>query len=102
MTALDERTPALAEQLAKVQAERDELRAAFHARSHERDRWHRAALDYWADGYRAGYEAGAEVGYARAAEDWKVVHGMSVGGPTHAELDRRRYPPNGRQSWIIQ
>ena len=46
-------------------------------------------------GYRTGYEL--------AVREWKITAaGMThLGGPTYAELDRRRYPPGGRLSWII-
>ena len=39
----------------------------------------------------------------RAVTDWKVTAGgmTRLGGRTFAELDRRRYPPGGRLSWLI-
>jgi hypothetical protein len=73
------------------------------ALSDERDLWLRRVLGAWRDGYRAGFAAGAEVGYGRAVTDWKVTAGgmTRLGGRTFAELYRRRYPPGGRASWLI-
>ena len=87
----------------QLRAERDQLRALLLDRSAERDQWVRRTLSDWAAGYQAGFESGAEVGYGQAVIDWKVTAaGMTkLGGPTFAELDRRRYPPGGRLSWII-
>ena len=74
------------------------------ALSDERDRWVRLALDWarsaYRSGYQAGHDAGYRTGYSTAVDDWKVVAEVTV-GRTFAELDRRRYPPGGRQSWII-
>ena len=74
--------------------------------SDERDLWLRLALDWarsaYRSGYRAGYDAGYRAGYAEAVSDWKVVAGVVSGGPSFAQLDKRRYPPAGRQSWIIR
>jgi hypothetical protein len=76
------------------------------ALSDERDRWERLALDWarsaYRSGYRAGYESGYRAGYELAVTEWKITAaGMThLGGPTFAELDRRRYPPGGRKSWI--
>ena len=79
-----------------------QLRAAFLERSDERDQWLRRTLSGWADGYRAGFESGRTVGYGQAVTDWKVTVGTLVlDGPAYAEMDRRRYPPDGRLSWII-
>ena len=74
--------------------------------SNERDQWERFARSWarseyrrgYADGHRHGYAAG----YAQAVADWKVVAGVTVGGRSFAELDRARYPPDGRESWIIR
>lgn len=71
--------------------------------SDERDQWHCWALSMWGEGWQAGHDAGWREGYRQAAADWKVTvsntgwHGPS---PAHAELDRRRYPPAGRLSWL--
>jgi hypothetical protein len=73
--------------------------------SDERDQWVRLALDWagWAyrSGYQAGHGAGYRRGYSMAVDDWKVCVGLVSGGRPFAELDRLRYPPGGRQSWII-
>jgi flagellar biosynthesis/type III secretory pathway protein FliH len=63
----------------------------------------RLRLDAYREGYAEGLKAGYERGYAQAVADWKVTAaGMTwLGGPAYAELDRRRYPPDGRLSWII-
>ena len=52
------------------------------------------------DGHDAGYRAG----YEQAVREWKITAaGMThLGGPTYAEQDKRRYPPDGRQSWIAR
>jgi hypothetical protein len=71
-------------------------------RSAERDKSLRARLAARREGYLRGHEDGYKVGYAQAVTDWKVTAGVRGGGPAFAELDRRRYPPSGRQSWIIQ
>jgi hypothetical protein len=74
--------------------------ALLLALSDERDAWERWADAAWRDGYRAGYAAGYDRGYAQAVDDWKVVAEVKV-GRSFAELDRLRYPPGGRLSWLI-
>ena len=74
--------------------------------SDERDRWERLALDWarsaYRNGYRAGHHAGYRTGFEAAVLQWKVTAGMThLGGRPFAELDRLRYPPHGRRSWII-
>ena len=75
--------------------------------SDERDLWVRLASDFarsaYLRGYQAGGAAGYRAGYERAVTQWKITAaGMThLGGPTFAEQDRRRYPPGGRESWII-
>ena len=66
-------------------------------RSDERERL-AGALELAA--YHRGREDGYRAGYAQAVTDWKVTAGLLSGGPPFAELDRRRYPPGGRLSWI--
>jgi hypothetical protein len=74
--------------------------------SDERDQWERLCRSREREAYRHGYSAGRadgyRDGYSQAVIDWKVTAaGMTnLGGPTSAELDRRRYPPDGRLSWI--
>lgn len=122
MTALDERTEVgqhradldgLAAQLADITRERDQLRAALLDASDAADLASAARLDYWADGYWRGVEAGAEVGHGRAAyvearcaeahdTGWRTLTDL---GGAYAELDRDRYPahdgrPAGRAGWL--
>ena len=101
-------TPSRAAELARagqVPPRRVELLLAL---SDERDRWLRLALDWarsaYRSGYRAGHARGYRTGYELAVREWKITAaGMThLGGPTYAELDRRRYPPGGRLSWIIR
>lgn len=49
--------------------------------------------------WRAGYQAG----YLQAVTDWKVTArdtGWTSAHESYAELDRKRYPPGGRISWL--
>ena len=75
--------------------------------SDERDEWLRLALDWarsaYRNGYQVGHDTGYRIGYALAVREWKITAGgmTHLGGRTYAELDRRRYPPGGRLSWII-
>ena len=77
------------------------------ALSGERDTWERLALDWARSAYRRGYadghDTGYRAGYELAVTEWKITAaGMTdLGGRPFAELDRRRYPPGGRQTWII-
>jgi hypothetical protein len=83
------------------------IRAGLLGLSDERDQWERLALAWVCSAYRSGYQdghdAGYRTGYELAVREWKITAaGMThLGGPTYAELDRRRYPPGGRLSWII-
>ena len=114
MMALDDRpalddadVSALLDELAALYVERDQLRAALRDRSDERDQQLRLRLAWWAEGYGRGFEAGAEVGAGQAIRAWKITAAdtgwsdVAKHGQTYAEMDRRRYPPNGRLSWII-
>jgi hypothetical protein len=114
VTATDERTAldagALLLRLAEVEHERDELRAALLASADAIE----VARASWADGYRAGFEAGAEVGNGRAAYvearcaeshdvGWHGIADHEIDAGQRARLialDRRRYPPGGRLSWL--
>jgi hypothetical protein len=77
------------------------------ALSDERDQWVRLALAWARSAYRSGYHAGHRngyrTGYELAVRQWKITAaGMThLGGPTFAEMDRKRYPPGGRLSWLI-
>ena len=70
--------------------------------SDERDQWERHAQQMWRDGYAAGRAAGHREGYEQAVREWKITAaGLTrLGGPRWEDLDKRRYPPGGRQSWI--
>ena len=71
--------------------------------SDERDQWERLRDAAYRDGWQAGHDTGWREGYRRAAADWKVTvtnTGWRGPSPAHAELDRRRYPPGGRLSWL--
>ncbi len=77
------------------------------ALSDERDTWLRLALAWARSAYRSGYQHGHDTGYRTGYElavlQWKITAaGMThLGGRPFAELDRLRYPPGGRRSWII-
>lgn len=76
--------------------------------SDERDIWLDRTLASWRAGYLAGRaDAASEAGAAadarwreswdpEAEEHWKRF----ASRPAHAELDKLRYPPAGRASWI--
>ena len=71
--------------------------------SDERDQWMRRIDQAWRDGWQARAavaDRDYNRGYGQAVTDWKVTAGTRSGGPAFAELDRRRYPPDGRLSWI--
>jgi len=78
------------------------------ALSYERDLQLKRRLDAWREGYAAGYRDAYARGYETAVTDWKITAGLEPGGRiaaarlrTHAEMDRKRYPPDGRASWLI-
>jgi hypothetical protein len=78
--------------------------ARLLALSDERDQWERLAREMWLDGYAAGHAGGHREGYEQAVREWKVT-AAGLGrllGPQWEELDRLRYPPGGRQSWITR
>ena len=65
----------------------------------------RLRLAAWREGYSAGYERGVRDGRAQAEADdeawWReLARQVAHGGPSYAELERRRYGPGGRLSWI--
>lgn len=114
MTATDERqgldVGGLLAQLAELTHERDELRAALLVASDAADLAQAERADWYRAGWLAGADHGAEVGNARAdpaearaAESYDVGW-RSIGdlGDGYAELDRLRYPPSGRVSWLIR
>ena len=74
--------------------------------SDERDMWLRQVLAAERAAYQRGRAAGMDNGRAAAdrehAEAWKAAASpIARGGPAHAQLDRLRYPPDGRESWIL-
>ena len=79
--------------------------------SDERDRWLRRELAAERRGYLRGQAEGYEAGYRQGAADcdahwmWCLAPARRAAGhaarnPTADELDRRRYPPDGRLSWL--
>lgn len=54
---------------------------------------------------RGGWRAGYRAGYAQSEQDmerhWQEIVKPILCGVTHAELNRRRYPPDGRLSWLL-
>lgn len=105
--------------LLRTEHERDEARAALLAASDAADAACSALPERWADGYRAGFAAGSEVGNGRAAyvearcaESHDVgQHGIAdheidaARRAMLADLDAKRYPshdgrPAGRVGWL--
>lgn len=88
----------------------DLTRAALLDASASADAASGARLDWWADGYTSGFEAGRQVGYGQAVTDWKVTTGTLTADewkdianrPFYTELDQWRYRPGGRVSWITR
>jgi hypothetical protein len=75
--------------------------AELIAYSDTQDTWLQRVADAWDVGRRQGHAAGYAAGYAQAVTDWKVVTKDLVSTvPAYAELDRRRYPPDGRLAWL--
>jgi hypothetical protein len=70
--------------------------------SNERDVWmERLGDEYrlgWKLGYAAGVDAGRRLEAAERDEAWNCIARPIVrGGPSHAELERRRWGPGGRE-----
>ena len=79
---------------------RDELLAL----SDERDVWSQRCLDWWSDGYRAGWAARDEVGGGVTVVDYNAADLARMQGEwadqaraAYAGLDAKRYPPRGRE-----
>jgi hypothetical protein len=73
------------------------------AYSDDQDAWLHRLHDAWEVGRRQGHADGYAAGYAQAVTDWKVtVKGLVSALPPYAELERRRYGPGGRQSWLLE
>lgn len=84
------------------------LVAQLLALSGERDQWERLAVAWarssYRRGYQNGYDAGYRAGFEEAVLDWKITAAglTGLGGPSYAELDRRRYPPDGRLAQLAR
>lgn len=69
---------------------------------HERD--HAAERRGFNRGYDLGRRDGWRAGYAKARQEeddaWAAAARRVTHGPSYDEMDRRRYPPGGRLSWI--
>jgi hypothetical protein len=70
--------------------------------SDERDVYLARLQAVWGEGWLAGHEVGDEGGYAEAQRDmarrWhEVANPAARGGPSHDELERRRWGPAGRE-----
>jgi hypothetical protein len=55
-------------------------------------------------GFAAGFEAGRRAALEAIAEQHRQIARDLAGlltSPTFAEMDRRRYPPYGRRSWLL-
>ncbi|MGO9298009.1 MAG: hypothetical protein ACLP52_29700 [Streptosporangiaceae bacterium] len=84
--------------------------AELLGRSDERDQFLQRIRQAWSEGWLAGHQTGYDAGrrdaLAEEAAQRREAAGLVSGahpGSTHVpfdELDRRRYPPGGRKSWI--
>lgn len=69
------------------------------------DRWLERLKHAWKEGYLRGLEDGMVAGRRQAGDEmaqaWhSAAQQAAAGRPTYAELDRKRYPPAGRRSWL--
>jgi hypothetical protein len=89
-------------------ADIERQRAMLLALSDERDTWHRWVWEMWTEGYRIGrregWQRGWAEGYGRSDAEWlaaldpaKKASGTLSRLPSHAELERRRWGPGGRE-----
>ena len=77
-----------------------EAAAAIEAETRYRSQLARESYEAGhADGYHAGYEAAWGDREADAAAWWREHGGALVDGPTHAELEARRWGPGGREAF---
>jgi hypothetical protein len=66
--------------------------------SDERDQWAERLGDEYRLGYAIGVEEGRRLEAAERDRAWNAVaRPIARGGITHAELERRRYGPGGRE-----
>jgi hypothetical protein len=65
--------------------------------SDERDRALRGRLNAW----RAGFEAGRQAEAAEMDAAWHAIARPVARGRPYAEMDRKRYPPDGRAGWLL-
>ncbi len=87
-----------------------EAAAGLLALSDERDQYMTRIRQAWSEGWLAGHEIGYDAGRrdalaeeaAQRREAAGLVHGARPGSryEPYSELDRKRYPPGGRKSWI--
>lgn len=73
--------------------------------SDERDTWLERVIEAEEEGYEHGLLDGWVQGYEQARremdQEWRrVARQASLARPSHAELDKKRYPPSGREGWI--
>lgn len=66
--------------------------------SNERDRWQRQVLDAERRGYLAGFADGRAAAHLELDAEWRraPLPKMVGDGPTHTELELRRWGPGGR------
>lgn len=70
--------------------------------SAERDRWQQLILATGRMMYAAGYADGVLAAKRDDDRRWAATPALHIRwGPSHTELERRRYGPGGRRSWII-
>jgi hypothetical protein len=84
----------------RTSPERDRLLAL----SDERDKWMALAEDIGRQMYRAGYAAGQLAEKRRADAAWAARPPLDIhaGGPSHAQLEERRWGPGGRRAVILR
>ena len=83
----------------------DEQRRRLLELSDERDAWMERLNRAERNGYQRGYRNGAAAGRRQvldeiAAAQREAARGVHPNAPSYAELDRLRYPPDGRMAWI--
>jgi hypothetical protein len=74
--------------------------------SDERDLWEERLVRAYRDAYQLGLADGWAQGYEQARREmdqaWrKIARQASLARPSHEEMDRKRYPPNGRTGWLL-
>jgi hypothetical protein len=70
--------------------------------SDERDKWQHRLYLAAVEAYRRGYDDGQFDAKVDGDKDWASRPRTRVSlGPSHAELEQRRYGPGGRASWLL-